>query len=91
MNFTYKKECNVEFDQKLYGIVAMSPYTCNGVYPIVVDNVDYNDELVIFTINQPCQFVCCDFDSMSAYVFESEEEAKNAMDDLDADEGIYAY
>lgn len=91
MNFIYKKETNVEFGQRLYGVIAESLYTCSGVYPIVVDHVDYNDEQVIFTIDQPWRFVCCDFEDMKEYVFESEEEAKSAMDDLDSDEGIYAY
>lgn len=91
MNFTYKKETNVEIGQKLYGIIATSIYSCHDVYPIVVDYVDYNDELVIFAFGQPGLFICCDFDNMNAYVFESEEEAKSAMDDLDSDEGMYAY
>ena len=91
MDFIYKKETNVKIGQKLYGIIAMSLHTCNDVYPITIDYIDYNEDLIIFTIDQPCKFVCCNVEDMKQYVFESEEEAKNAIDNLDSDEGIYVY
>lgn len=91
MNFTYKKETNVKIGQKLYGIISMALHTCNDIYPITIDYIDYNDDLVIFTIDQPCKFISCGIEDMKQYVFESEEEARNAIDDLDSDEGIYAY
>ena len=54
MNFIYSKETNIKFGQTLYGIIAVSCGTYDGVYPIVVDEIDWNHEEVVFTIDQPC-------------------------------------
>lgn len=91
MNFSYKKECSVKVGQKLYGIIAVSLYTYDGVYPVIVDEIDYTNEEIIFKVDQPCLYVSCDFREMEYYVFENEVEAKNKMHNLDFGEGLQAY
>ena len=88
MNFTYKKETNLTIGQKLYGIIAVSRYTYNGVYPITVNEILYDNEHVQFIVNQPCRYVYCSFNDMNRFVFETEEEAKNAIDKLEFGEGL---
>lgn len=91
MEFKYKKETNIEVGQKLYGIIAVSTCTYDGVYPIIVDRIDYNNEEVIFKIDQPCGYVTCSFMGMEDFVFESEAEAKNEMSNLEFGAGLYKY
>ena len=91
MEFKYKKETNLKSGQKLYGIIAVSTRTYDGIYPIVVDDIDYNNEEVIFKIDQPCGYVSCSFREMSDYVFESEAEAKSKMHNLGFGAGLYEY
>ena len=91
MNFTYKVECNISIGQKLYGIIAVSRYTYDGVYPIIVNAIDYNNECVIFRVDQPCGYVFCSFDEMKEYVFETWEEAENAIDNIEFGAGLQSY
>ncbi len=91
MKFTYKKETNLEVGQKLYGIVAVSIYTIDGVHPVIVDNIDYNNEEVIFKVRQPCWYVSCSFREMEDFVFESKEEATDKMSSLEFGMGLQAY
>lgn len=91
MKFEYKKETNVREGQKLFGIVAVSIYTYDGVYPITVNDIDYNREEVIFKIDQPCGYVSCNFRDMEYCVFESQEEAENKMSSLEFGFGLQAY
>ena len=91
MEFKYKKETNLKRGQKLYGIIAVSTRTYDGVYPIIVDRIDYNNEEVIFEIDQPCGYVSCSFSEMNDYVFESEAEAQAKMDNLEFGAGLYEY
>ena len=88
MNFTYRKETNLKISQKMYGIIAVSRYTYDGVYPIMVNDIDYNNEYVQFTIDQPCRHVYCSFDDMKHFVFETEEEAKIKINELKFGEGL---
>ena len=90
MKFAYKKEANIKEGQKLFGIIAVSRYTYDGVHPMVVYDINYNDEEVIFKVDQPCGFVSCSFREMEYLVFESEEGAKNAMANLDFGVGLWA-
>lgn len=76
MDFTYTKECNIYVGQELFGIIAVSIYTYDGVYPINVHRIDYNNECVIFRIKQPCIYVSCTFEEMKSLVFRTEAEAK---------------
>ena len=91
MNAYFKKETNIEVGQKLFGIIASSIYTYDGVYPIVVSDIDWDDDEVVFDIDQPCGQVFCTFEEMSKYVFETEEEANAAKTNLCLDEGLYNY
>ena len=91
MKLTYNKETNLEIEQKLYGIIAVSIYTYDGVHPVTVYEIDYNNEEVIFEVEQPCRYVSCTFREMEDYVFESKEEAEDAESKLDFGEGMYAY
>ena len=90
MKFEYKKETNIKEGQKLFGIVAVSIYTYDGVYPVTVYDIDYNEENVIFKVDQPCGYVSCSFRDMEYYVFESEEEAENMQSGLEFGDGLYA-
>ena len=78
MKFTYKKEANIKKGQKLYGIVVCSIYTCDGVQELTVDHIDYGNDRVVFSVNQPCGYVYCSFEEMKDYVFETETEAVEA-------------
>ena len=91
MKFEYEKKTNVKIGQKLYGIVAVSIYTYDGVYPITVDTIDYNYEEVIFKIDQPCKLVSCGFNEMEEFVFESREEADNKIGSLEFGVGLEVY
>ena len=75
MEFKYKVESNIEIGQTLYGIIATTMCTYGGVFPIVVDEIDYNEQEIIFKIDQPCKFVYCTFSQMNDLVFETENEA----------------
>lgn len=89
MNF--KIETNIEVGQTLYGIIGVSTQTYDGVYSIRVYDINLNEEVVIFEIDQPCGFVSCDFADMDKFVFESNEEAENKMKELDFGEGLFRY
>ena len=91
MNLVYSKEINIEIGQALYGIIACSSRTYHGVYPIVVDWIDWNNEEIVFTIDQPCRYVSASFYEMQHYVFESEAHANIASDNIDFGEGLYEY
>lgn len=68
-------------------------YTYNGVFPIIVDDIDYNLEEIIFKIDQPCGYVYCTFSEMEKFVFETEEEAKAKLTNtkFKYGEGVMAY
>lgn len=91
MKFKYKKETNLEIGQELYGIIEVSIYTYDGVHPITVYEVDYNNDEVIFKVDQPCEYVACSFRNMENLVFESKEEAEEVKSKLDFGKGLYAY
>lgn len=92
MKFEYKKETNLEIGQELYGIIADGRYTYGGVYPITVCDIDYGEDRVIFEVDQPCQYVACDFCEMEDLVFESKEEAEEAesKSEICYGEGLYS-
>lgn len=90
MKFEYKKEANISEGQKLFGIIAVSIYTYDGVHPVTVNRIDYNDEYVIFDVDQPCGYVSCSFNEMEYLVFETEEEARDMMHNLEFGEGMWA-
>lgn len=91
MKFSYKKECSLKVGQKLYGIIGVSIFTHDGVYPIVVDRIDYNDEEIIFKIDQPCGYVSCLFHEVEMFVFESKEEAEDRLYHIPIGNGMYEY
>lgn len=91
MNFVCEIKSNIEVGQKLYGIVEGSIYTYDGVYEIIVNEIDYNRKIVIFDIDQPCKQVACDFDEMKDYVFESEDEANTAFENMEYTNGLRDY
>ena len=90
MKFEYQKSANIEEGQKLFGIIAPSIYTYDGVYPLMVSTIDYNEEEVIFVVDQPCGNVKCSFHEMAFLVFESEEEAELMLPRLEFGMGLYA-
>lgn len=77
MDFKYNIKCNIKEGQKLYGIIANSICTYGGVYEIIVDEILYDKQIVVFDIDQPCGQVMSSFKMMKKYVFETEEEANN--------------
>lgn len=88
MKFVYEKKSNIKIDQKLYGIVQDTMYTYGGVYEIIVDDIDWNDEIIYFSVDQPCGQVACTFSEMELYVFETEDEAKMVSKDVSCEEGL---
>lgn len=93
MKFEYKAETNVEISQNLYGIIACSSSTHEGVYEIVVAAIYFDDGgEIVFDIDQPCGQVSADFDDMNKYVFETKEEAENQLENVNVfdGEGLYA-
>lgn len=91
MNFICEIKTNIEVGQKLYGIVCGSIYTWEGVYELTVEEIDYNREVVVFNIDQPCGQVACEFYEMIDYVFETEEEAQIASKDVRWENGLRDY
>lgn len=91
MKFTYKKEASVNVGQKLYGIVADSRYTEGGCFLVTVDFIDYNNEEVVFVVDQPCNYVYCSFSGMEYFVFESKEEAEGKISELAFGTGLWIY
>ena len=91
MKLEYIKKINIEIGQTLYGIISASPGTYDGVYPIVVDEIDWNNEEVIFKIEQPCEFVSCNFDEFEKYIFENYKNAKSKEKELSFGEGLFEY
>ena len=91
MNFVYETKSNIEVGEKLYGIVEGSIYTYDGVYEIVVNEIDYNRKIVVFDIDQPYKQVACDFYEMEHYVFETEDEANAAFEKIEWANGLRDY
>lgn len=91
MNFVCEIKTNIKVGQKLYGIVEGSMYTCEGVYELTVDEIDYNSKIVVFDIDQPCGKVACEFYEMEEYVFETEEEANEASKNVRWEKGLRDY
>ena len=93
MNFVYEVKTNINVGKILYGIIGVSTRTYDGVYPIKVHEIrpDSSGGIVIFSIDQPCGFVSCDFDDMDKYVFETEEEASEKIKELDFGAGLFEY
>ena len=91
MKFEYQKSTNIKEGQTLFGIIAPSIYTYDGVYPVTVSTIDYNEEEVTFVVDQPCGCVRCSFHDMAFLVFESEEEAEQMLSHLEFGMGLYAY
>lgn len=92
MNFKYKVETNIKVGQKLYGIIACSPSTYEGVYEIIVSAIYFDDGgEIVFDIEQPCGQVSADFSDMKKYVFETREEAEIHLKTVDIFSGIGLY
>lgn len=92
MQLEIVKSINISEGDKLYGIIGSSIKTYEGVYEIKVETIDWNDECVIFTIEQPCSRVRANFDDFEYYIFKTKEEADNACKNIAIHyEGIYAY
>lgn len=91
MKLVYSKEINIEIEQEFYGIIAVSNRTYDGIYPVKVDDIDWNTEEIIFKVDQPCQYVSCHFNEFDRYVFPSEKEAQEAKQDLEYGEGMYEW
>ena len=91
MEFRYIKEANIEIGQTLYGIIATSIYTYDGIFLITVEDILWDREEVVFEVEQPCRHVSCSFYEMETYVFETEEDAIEKYKTLDFGEGIFAY
>lgn len=88
MKFTYTKECNLTIGQKLFGIIPVTIYTYDGVYPITVKYINWNTEEIDFSIDQPCGTVSCSFHELDRYVFETREEAETKMSTLEFGDGM---
>lgn len=86
MKITYKKEVSLSIGQELYGIIAWSGETYQGVHPITVCEIDWNSDWIIFSVDQPCGYVFCKVMNMEKYVFETEEEAQTVYKDNNYDE-----
>ena len=91
MNFTYTKNCNIKEGDKLFGIIAVSIYTYDGIHPVTVHDIDYNEEEVIFEVDQPCRLVACTFEEMSELVWKTKEEAEKAKKLMEFGIGLYPY
>lgn len=91
MNFEYKKETNIREGQILYGIIAVSTTTYDGVHKVEVDEVDWNKEIVIFKVDQPCEYVSCEFEDMECFVFETKDEAEIRQKTFRFGEGMHSY
>lgn len=91
MKLVYNKQINIDIGQEFYGIIAGSRSTYNGIYHVKVDDIDWNEEEIIFSVDQPCEYVFCYFEEFDKYVFDSEKEARENLEELDIDEGMFEY
>lgn len=91
MKLIYSKEINIEVGQEFYGIIADSNRTYGGIYSIKVDDIDWNNEEIIFKVDQPCDYVSCYFIEFDMYVFNSIQEAEEAIKKLDHREGLFEW
>lgn len=91
MEFIFKKETNIEKGQKFYGIIGVSTRTHDGIHPITVYAIDWNNEEVIFKVDQPCGIVSCSFNDINEYVFETKKEAKEKLKTLEFGVGMFAH
>ena len=89
MNFVYKKECNLEEGKVYYGIVRESDYLPFGVYPMMVDEINYSDEVAIFEYTER-KFIYFSgvFCKIGEFVYETREEAKEAIKGFNASQGL---
>ena len=91
MRLVYSKEIYIDVGQEFYGIIGVSNRTYGGVYSVKVDDIDWNDEEIIFKVDQPCGYVSCYFNEFDKYVFDSEKEAEEAIKKLDLREGMFEW
>lgn len=91
MKFEFKKDCSLKEGQQLWGIVAVSIYTYDGVQPVTVHDIDYNEEEIIFKVDQPCGLVACTFEEITELVWKTKEEAEKAQTLLEFGRGLYPY
>lgn len=91
MKLVYNKEINIEIGQEFYGIIGVSNRTYDDICPIVVYDIDWNTEEIIFKVDQPCQFVSCYFEEFNRYVFVSEQDAQDVKQGLDYGEGMFEW
>ena len=91
MEFTFKKETNIEIGQEFYGIIGVSDRTNDGVHAVTVCKIDWNNEEVVFKVDQACGIVSCAFNKMNDYVFETKKEAKSKAKTFASGEGMLAH
>ena len=91
MQFEYEIKTNIKIGQELWGIIAVTTSTYEGVFPIKVYDIDHNNREIIFEINQPCRYVSCNFAELKVYVFESQLEAEIQEGKLSFGEGMFAH
>jgi hypothetical protein len=91
MEYIFKTKTNIKIEDRYFAIIACTSRTYNGVYEVIVDEIDWNNENVIFRIKQPCGYVSCSFCEMNRYIFKSEEEAKTVEKELNFGEGLFDY
>lgn len=91
MQLVYNKEINIDVGQEFYGIIAVTSRTYEGIYSVIVDGIDWNNEEIIFKIDQPCGYVSCYFNDLKKYVFDSEKEAEEVIKKLDFGEGMFEW
>lgn len=91
MRAVFDKQTNIAIDQELYGIIAVSSRTYDGIYKVIVSDIDWNREIVILDIDQPCRNVYCFFSDFGRYVHENVKDAETALKTLGFGEGLNDY
>lgn len=91
MKLEFQKTINVNISDKFYGIIEASTRTYNGVYEIIVDKINWNEEYIVFDIEQPCQQVMVYFYDFDKYVFNTKEEANQMYEKMYTVEGLTEY
>lgn len=90
MKFNFKKETNINFEKNYYGIVQEGFSSTAGIFRMKVEDIDWNSDLVIFDCpQQRFKYMACRFIDMDKYVFETEEEAKEAYKSLTTKDGMW--
>ena len=89
MKFSFEKGCNLDDNKVYYGIVRDSEYLPFGVYPMKLDEISYDNEVVVFEYTERhLIYFSTVFQRVNDLVFELEDEAYSVMNSMEGNRGM---